>query len=275
MGLKNFKPKTPGQRGLVLTDKAELYKGKPEKKLVKGLGSSGGRNNHGHVTARRKGGGHKRKYRIIDFKRNKTEIIGTVERKEYDPNRSAFIALIKYSDGDLNYIICPQKIKIGDKVLSSDKAEIKVGNCLSLKNIPVGTIIHNLELKPGKGAQMLRSAGTFGQLASKDFEYAQIKLASGEIRAVRVECRATIGMVSNPDQKNIKLGKAGRNRWLGVRPSVRGVAMNPVDHPHGGGEGRTSGGRNPVSPWGLSAKGKRTRNNKRTNQYIVKSRHKK
>ena len=275
MSLKNFKPKTPGQRGLVLTDKSDLHKGKPEKKLVKGFSSSGGRNNHGHVTARRKGGGHKRKYRIIDFKRNKTEITATVERKEYDPNRSAFIALIKYSDGDLNYIICPQKIKIGDKVLASDKAEIKVGNCLSLKNIPVGTIIHNLELKPGKGAQMLRSAGTFGQLASKDLEYAQIKLASGEIRAVRVECRATIGMVSNPDQKNTKLGKAGRKRWLGVRPSVRGVAMNPVDHPHGGGEGRTSGGRNPVSPWGLSAKGKRTRNNKRTNQFIIKSRHKK
>ena len=275
MALKNYKPKTPGQRGLVLTEKSKLYKGKPEKKLVKGLSSSGGRNNHGHVTARRKGGGHKRKYRMVDFKRNKLNIPGVVERLEYDPNRSAFIALIKYNDGDLNYIICPQKISVGDTVLSSDTAEIKIGNCMSLKAIPVGTTIHNLEIKSGKGAQMLRSAGTFGQLASKDTEYAQIKLSSGEIRSVRVECKATIGMVSNPDQKNTKLGKAGRKRWLGVRPSVRGVAMNPVDHPHGGGEGRTSGGRNPVSPWGLSAKGKRTRNNKRTNQYIIKSRHKK
>jgi large subunit ribosomal protein L2 len=275
MALKKFKPKTPGQRGLVLTEKSELHKGRPEKKLVKGLSNSGGRNNHGHITARRKGGGHKRKYRMVDFKRNKENIPGIVERLEYDPNRSAFIALIKYNDGELNYIICPQKISVGDSVLSSETAEIKVGNCMSLKVIPVGTIIHNLEIKPGKGAQMLRSAGTFGQLASKDTEYAQIKLSSGEIRAVRIECKATIGMVSNPDQKNTKLGKAGRKRWLGVRPSVRGVAMNPVDHPHGGGEGRTSGGRNPVSPWGLSAKGKRTRNNKRTNQYIIKSRHKK
>ena len=275
MALKNFKPKTPGQRGLVLTEKSELYKGKPEKKLVKGLSNSGGRNNHGHITARRKGGGHKRKYRMVDFKRNKENIPGIVQRLEYDPNRSAFLALIKYKDDELNYIICPQKISVGDSILSSETAEINVGNCMSLKVIPVGTIIHNLEIKPGKGGQMLRSAGTFGQLASKDTEYAQIKLSSGEIRAVRVECKATIGMVSNPDQKNTKLGKAGRKRWLGVRPSVRGVAMNPVDHPHGGGEGRTSGGRNPVSPWGLSAKGKRTRNNKRTNQYIIKSRHKK
>ncbi len=275
MALKNFKPMTPGQRGLVLTSKSELYKGQPLKKLVEGLSSSGGRNNHGHITARRKGGGHKRKYRIIDFKRNKIEDQASIERIEYDPNRSSFIALIKYSDGEMNYIICPQKIKVGETVISSDKAEIKPGNCMSLKVIPVGTVIHNLELKPGKGGQMIRSAGTFGQLVSKDSEYAQIKLTSGEIRSVRVECRATIGMVSNPDQKNTKLGKAGRKRWLGFRPSVRGVAMNPVDHPHGGGEGRTSGGRNPVSPWGLSAKGKRTRNNKRTDKYIVKSRHKK
>ena len=274
MALKNFKPITPGQRGLVLTDKVDLYKGKPEKSLVFGLNSSGGRNNHGHVTARRKGGGHKRKYRVIDFKRNKLDVPGVVQRIEYDPNRSSFIALIKYKDDILNYIICPQKLSVGDTIIYSDTADIKPGNCMILKNIPVGTSIHNLELKPGKGAQMIRSAGTFGQLTSKDTEYAQIKLTSGEIRAVRVECKATIGMVSNPDQKNTKLGKAGRKRWLGTRPSVRGVAMNPVDHPHGGGEGRTSGGRNPVSPWGLSAKGKRTRNNKRTDKFILKSRHK-
>ena len=275
MALKNFKPMTPGQRGLVLTEKSELFKGKPIKSLVSGLPSSGGRNNHGHITARRKGGGHKRKYRIIDFKRRKIDVQGKVERIEYDPNRSAFIALIKYTDNDVSYIICPQKLSVGDTIVSAESADIKPGNCLSLKNIPVGTLIHNLELKPGKGGQMIRSAGTFGQLASKDSDYAQVKLSSGEIRAVRIECKATVGMVSNPDQKNIKLGKAGRKRWLGVRPSVRGVAMNPVDHPHGGGEGRTSGGRNPVSPWGLSAKGKRTRNNKRTDRFILKSRHKK
>tara|TARA_X000000950_G_scaffold289123_1_gene410011 strand:- start:46675 stop:47502 length:828 start_codon:yes stop_codon:yes gene_type:complete len=275
MVLKNFKPMTPGQRGLVLTEKSELFKGKPIKSLVSGLSSSGGRNNHGHITARRKGGGHKRKYRIVDFKRKKIDVQGKVERIEYDPNRSAFIALIKYTDNDVSYIICPQKLSVGDTIVSAESADIKPGNCLSLKNIPVGTLIHNLELKPGKGGQMIRSAGTFGQLASKDSDYAQVKLTSGEIRAVRIECKATVGMVSNPDQKNIKLGKAGRKRWLGVRPSVRGVAMNPVDHPHGGGEGRTSGGRNPVSPWGLSAKGKRTRNNKRTDRFILKSRHKK
>tara|TARA_E500000178_G_scaffold356574_1_gene435606 strand:- start:5157 stop:5984 length:828 start_codon:yes stop_codon:yes gene_type:complete len=275
MALKNFKPMTPGQRGLVLTEKSELFKGKPIKSLVSGLSSSGGRNNHGHITARRKGGGHKRKYRIVDFKRKKIDVQGKVERIEYDPNRSAFIALIKYTDNDVSYIICPQKLSVGDTIVSAESADIKPGNCLSLKNIPVGTLIHNLELKPGKGGQMIRSAGTFGQLASKDSDYAQVKLTSGEIRAVRIECKATVGMVSNPDQKNIKLGKAGRKRWLGVRPSVRGVAMNPVDHPHGGGEGRTSGGRNPVSPWGLSAKGKRTRNNKRTDRFILKSRHKK
>ncbi len=275
MALRNFKPTTPGQRGLVSTNKDELYKGKPIKKLVVGLSSSGGRNNHGHVTARRKGGGHKRKYRIIDFKRSKIDIEGKVERIEYDPNRTAFVALIKYSDDVLNYILCPQKLAVGDIIVSSDKADIKPGNCLKIRAIPVGTIIHNIELKPGKGGQIIRSAGTFGQLAGKDSEYGQIKLSSGEMRSVRVECKASIGMVSNPDQKNIKLGKAGRNRWLGVRPSVRGVAMNPVDHPHGGGEGRTSGGRNPVSPWGLSAKGKKTRNNKRTDKYIIKTRHKK
>jgi large subunit ribosomal protein L2 len=272
MALKTFKPITSAQRGLVLVDNSSLYKGKPLKKLTKGLNKSGGRNNYGHLTARRKGGGHKRKYRIIDFKRSIIDVPAVVERIEYDPNRSAHIALIKYKDGDHSYIICPQKLKKGDEVISSKKTELNVGNCLELRNMPTDTLIHNIELKPGKGAQLCRSAGTYGQLIGKDSEYAQIKLSSGEIRLVRVECRATIGMVSNPDKKNIKLGKAGRKRWLGIRPVVRGVAMNPVDHPHGGGEGRTSGGRNPVSRKGFSAKGKKTRNNKRTDKLILKRR---
>ena len=272
MALKTFKPITSAQRGLVLVDNSSLYKGKPLKKLTKGLNKSGGRNNYGHLTARRKGGGHKRKYRIIDFKRSIIDVPAIVERIEYDPNRSAHIALIKYKDGDHSYIICPQKLKKGDEVISSKKTELNVGNCLELRNMPTDTLIHNIELKPGKGAQLCRSAGTYGQLIGKDSEYAQIKLSSGEIRVVRAECRATIGMVSNPDKKNIKLGKAGRKRWLGIRPVVRGVAMNPVDHPHGGGEGRTSGGRNPVSRKGFSAKGKKTRNNKRTDKLILKRR---
>ena len=274
MALKTFKPITSAQRGLVLVDNSSLYKGKPLKKLTKGLNKSGGRNNYGHLTARRKGGGHKRKYRIIDFKRSVMDVPAVVERIEYDPNRSAHIALIKYKDGDHSYIICPQKLKKGDEVISSKKTELNVGNCLELRNMPTDTLIHNIELKPGKGAQLCRSAGTYGQLIGKDSEYAQIKLSSGEIRFVRAECRATIGMVSNPDKKNIKLGKAGRKRWLGIRPVVRGVAMNPVDHPHGGGEGRTSGGRNPVSRKGFSAKGKKTRNNKRTDKLILKRRKK-
>ena len=275
MSLKQYKPITSSQRGLVLVDKAELHKGKPFKKLTKGLTKSGGRNNFGHLTSRRKGGGHKRKYRIVDFKRSILDVTAKVERIEYDPNRTAFIALIKYDNDNFSYIICPQNLKVGDSVVSSDKTDIKVGNCLQLKYIPTDTIIHNIELKPGKGAQLSRSAGTYGQLIGKDSDYAQIKLSSGEIRVVRVECRATVGMVSNPDQKNIKLGKAGRKRWLGIRPVVRGVAMNPVDHPHGGGEGRTSGGRNPVSRKGISAKGKKTRNNKRTDKLILKDRRRK
>ena len=275
MSLKQYKPITSSQRGLVLVDKTGLYKGKPFKKLTKGLTKSGGRNNFGHLTSRRKGGGHKRKYRIIDFKRNTLDVSAKVERIEYDPNRTAHIALLKYDNDNFSYIICPQNLKVGDSVVSSDKADIKIGNCLKLKNMPTDTIIHNIELKPGKGAQLSRSAGTYGQLIGKDADYAQIKLSSGEIRIVRVECRATIGMVSNPDQKNIKLGKAGRKRWLGIRPVVRGVAMNPVDHPHGGGEGRTSGGRNPVSRKGISAKGKKTRNNKRTDKLILKDRRRK
>ena len=270
MALKQFKPNTAGQRGLVLTDNSHLHKGKPFKKLTKGLTKSGGRNNFGHLTSRRQGGGHKRKYRLVDFKRNLKDVFATVERIEYDPNRTANIALIKYENETFSYIISPQKLKIGDKIISSDKADIKVGNCMQLKNIPTDTLIHNVEMKPGKGGQLNRSAGTYSQLIGKDSEYAQIKLSSGEIRIVRIECRATIGMVSNPDNKNIKLGKAGRKRWMGVRPVVRGVAMNPVDHPHGGGEGRTSGGRNPVSRRGFSAKGKKTRNNKRTDKYIIR-----
>ncbi len=271
MALKQYKPNTAGQRGLVLTDKSELYKGGPFKKLTKGLTKSGGRNNFGHLTARRQGGGHKRKYRIIDFKRSLLDKFATVQRIEYDPNRTANIALIKYDDGDnFSYIIAPQNLKVGEKVVSSDKADIKIGNCMQLKNIPTDTLIHNIEMKPGKGGQLNRSAGTYSQLIGKDSEYAQIKLSSGEIRIVRIECRATIGMVSNPDNKNIKLGKAGRKRWMGIRPVVRGVAMNPVDHPHGGGEGRTSGGRNPVSRKGFSAKGKKTRKNKRTDKYILR-----
>jgi len=274
MALKKFKPVTSAQRGLVLVDKSELHKGKPLKKLTKGLTKSGGRNNYGHLTSRRKGGGHKRKYRIIDFKRNIKDVAASVERIEYDPNRSAHIALIKYKEGDYAYIICPQDLKKGDEIFSSAKTDINIGNCLELRNMPTDTIIHNIELKPGKGAQMCRSAGTYGQLIGKDSEYAQVKLSSGEIRLVRVECRATVGMVSNPDKKNIKLGKAGRKRWLGIKPVVRGVAMNPVDHPHGGGEGRTSGGRNPVSRKGISAKGNKTRNNKRTDKLILKRRKK-
>ncbi len=274
MGLKQFKPITSSQRGLVLIDKTELHKGKPLKKLTRGLTKTGGRNNYGHLTARRKGGGHKRKYRIIDFKRNQLDKPANVERIEYDPNRSAHIALIKYNDDEYSYIIAPQKLKIGDSIVSSDSAEIKPGNCMLLKNIPTDTIIHNIEIKPGKGAQLCRSAGTYGTLIGKDSEYAQVRLSSGEIRMIRVNSKATIGMVSNPDKKNIKLAKAGRKRWLGIKPVVRGVAMNPVDHPHGGGEGRTSGGRNPVSRKGISAKGKKTRNNKRTDRFILKRRKK-
>lgn len=273
MALKQYKPTTPGRRGLVLVDRSGLYKGKPEKSLTEGLRKKGGRNNTGRVTARRIGGGHKRRYRVIDFKRNKLDVTGTVERIEYDPNRTAFIALVKYDDGDLAYIIAPQRLAAGDKVISSVKADIKPGNALPLANIPVGTIVHNVELKPGKGGQIARSAGAYVQLVGKDQGYAQLRLMSGEVRMVRAECMATVGAVSNQDNQNIKLGKAGRKRWMGKRPSVRGVAMNPVDHPHGGGEGRTSGGRHPVTPWGKPTKGKRTRSNKKTDGLIMRRRH--
>jgi len=273
MALKQYKPSSPGQRGLVLVDKSALWNGKPVKKLTEGLSKSGGRNNHGRITARRRGGGHKRTYRIIDFKRTKQDIPAIVERLEYDPNRTAFIALIKYEDGEQAYIIAPQRLAEGDTVISADRADVKPGNAMPMKNIPVGTIIHNVELKPGKGAQIARSAGTYVQLVGRDGGFAIVRLSSGEQRLIRGECMASIGAVSNPDQSNITLAKAGRNRWLGKRPSVRGVAMNPVDHPHGGGEGRTSGGRHPVTPWGKPTKGKRTRNNKSTDKYIVRSRH--
>jgi len=272
MALKSFKPVTPSTRQLVQVDRSELWKGAPVKALTEGKRKSGGRNNSGRITSWRKSGGHKQRYRVIDFKRRKFDVAATVERLEYDPNRTAFIALIKYSDGEQAYILAPQRLKVGDQVVSGAKSDIKPGNALLLKNIPVGTIVHNVELKPGKGGQLARSAGTYVQLVGRDAGFALLRLASGETRMVSSECMATIGAVSNPDQQNISIGKAGRNRWLGVKPSVRGVAMNPIDHPHGGGEGRTSGGRHPVTPWGKGTKGTKTRNNKRTDQFIVRRR---
>ncbi len=273
MALKTFKPITPGLRQLIIVDRSELYKGKPEKSLTVGLTKTGGRDNFGHVTSRKIGGGHKRKYRVIDFKRNKFDCEATVERIEYDPNRTSFIALINYEDGEKAYILAPQRLKAGDKVISSEKADIKPGNAMPLKGMPVGTIVHNVELKAGKGGQLVRSAGCYAQLVGKDAGYAQLKLSSGELRVVREECLATVGAVSNPDNQNKSLGKAGRNRWLGNRPVSRGVAMNPVDHPHGGGEGRTSGGRHPVTPWGKPTKGAKTRTNKKTDKFIMRTRH--
>jgi large subunit ribosomal protein L2 len=275
MALKTFRPTTPSQRELVQTDRSSLHKGGPVKALTKGLSKSGGRNNSGRVTARRRGGGHKRSYRIIDFKRKKFDMPATVERLEYDPNRSAHIALVKYEDGEQAYILAPQRVGPGDTVVAGEKVDVQPGNAMPMRNIPVGTVIHNIEMKVGKGGQIARSAGTYAQLVGKDSGYALLKLGSGEQRMIRAECMATIGAVSNPDQKNINLGKAGRNRWLGKRPSVRGVAMNPVDHPHGGGEGRTSGGRHPATPWGKPTKGKRTRSNKKTDRLIMRRRHKK
>jgi len=273
MALKTYNPTTPGQRGLILVDRSALHKGKPVKTLTEGLTKSGGRNNAGRITARRRGGGHKRSYRIIDFKRRKWDIAATVERLEYDPNRTAFIALIKYEDGELAYIIAPQRLGVGDKVIAGEKVDVKPGCAMPLRSVPIGSIIHNIEMKPGKGGQIARSAGAFAQIVGRDQTYAIIRLGSGEQRLIHGDCMATIGAVSNPDQSNIKLAKAGRNRWMGKRPSVRGVAMNPVDHPHGGGEGKTSGGRHPVTPWGKSTKGKRTRSNKSSDKYILRSRH--
>jgi large subunit ribosomal protein L2 len=276
MALKKFKPNTPSTRQLVIVDRSGLHKGQPVKTLTQGLTKKAGRNNDGRITARRRGGGHKRLYRIVDFKRQKFDVPAIVERIEYDPNRTAFIALIKYEDGELNYIVAPQRLAAGDQVISTEgRADIKPGNAMPMSNIPIGTIVHNVEMKPGKGAQIARSAGNYVQLVGRDGGYAQLKLNSGELRMVRAECMATIGAVSNPDQSNIKLGKAGRKRWLGKRPAVRGVAMNPVDHPHGGGEGRTSGGRHPVTPWGKPTKGKRTRRPKKaSDKLIIRRRHK-
>ena len=273
MALKTFKPTSPGQRGLVLIDRAGLHKGRPEKTLTEGLTKSGGRNNRGRITSRRMGGGAKRLYRRIDFKRRKWDTPATVERLEYDPNRTAFIALIRYEDGEKAYILAPQRLAEGDTVIAGAKVDVKPGNAMPLSGMPVGAIIHNVELKEGKGGQIARSAGAYAQFVGRDGGYAQLRLSSGELRMVRQECMATIGAVSNPDHSNQNFGKAGRIRHKGKRPSVRGVVMNPIDHPHGGGEGRTSGGRHPVTPWGKPTKGRRTRSNKATDKLILRSRH--
>ena len=273
MALKSYNPVTPSLRGTVLVARSDLHKGKPVKELTHGMHSTGGRNNQGRITSRFMGGGHKRRYRTIDFKRKKLDMVATVERLEYDPYRTAFIALVRYEDGELSYILAPQRIKAGDKVVAAEYADIKPGNAMPLKNMPVGTIVHNVELKLGAGGQLARSAGCYVQLIGKDSGYAQLRLSSGEVRMVRAECMATVGAVSNPDNQNINYGKAGRMRWLGWRPHNRGVSMNAVDHPLGGGEGKTSGGRHPVTPWGKPTKGKRTRTNKRTKGLIIRSRH--
>ena len=275
MALKQFRPTSPGRRQLVIVDRSELHKGKPVKALTEGLTKSGGRNNAGRVTAFRHGGGHKRTYRKVDFKRRKWGVEAKVERLEYDPNRTAFIALIKYADGELAYIIAPQRLKAGDTVVAGEKVDVKPGNAMPLKSVPVGTIIHNIELKPLKGAQMARSAGAYAQVVGRDAGYAQVRMASGEVRMVPDVCMATIGAVSNPDNMNEVWGKAGRTKWLGRKPSVRGVAMNPVDHPHGGGEGKTSGGRHPVTPWGKKTRGPKTRKTKPSDRLIIRRRHSK
>jgi large subunit ribosomal protein L2 len=272
MALKSYKPITPSLRQLVIVDRTGLWKGKPVKALTRGKTNTGGRNNHGHITSNHMGGGHKRRLRLIDFKRRKFGMAATVERLEYDPNRSAFIALIKYTDGELAYILAPQRVKAGDEVVSGERVDIKPGNAMPLANMPVGTIVHNVELKKGRGGQLARSAGTYAQLVGRDQDYVIVRLNSGEQRLVHGRCTATIGAVSNPDHMNISIGKAGRQRWLGRRPHNRGVSMNPIDHPHGGGEGRTSGGRHPVTPWGKPTKGKKTRQNKATDRLIVRRR---
>jgi len=272
MALKTFRPTTPSTRQLVLVDRSHLHKGRPVKGLTEHQHSSGGRNSDGRITSRWRGGGHKKLYRVIDFKRRKFDVEGTVERLEYDPNRSAFIALIRYPDGLLNYILAPQRLNVGDKVIASAKADVKPGNAMPLSAMPVGTIVHNVEFKAGGGGKIARSAGTYVQFVGRDQGYAILRLNSGETRKVRLECMATVGAVSNPDHMNVVIGKAGRNVWKGWRPSVRGTAMNPIDHPHGGGEGRTKGGRHPVTPWGKGTKGNKTRTNKRTSKLIVTSR---
>jgi large subunit ribosomal protein L2 len=273
MALKSFKPITPSLRQLVIVDRSELFKGKPVKMLTEGKSSSGGRNNNGRITVRFRGGGHKQTYRIIDFKRRGHDNeVASVERIEYDPNRTAFIALIKYPDGKLSYIIAPQRLAVGDSVVSGDAVDIKPGNAMPIGNIPVGTLVHNVEMKIGKGGALARSAGNYAQIVGRDQGYVIIRLNSGEQRLVHGGCYATVGAVSNPDHMNTNLGKAGRQRWLGRRPHNRGVTMNPIDHPHGGGEGRTSGGRHPVTPWGKPTKGKKTRSNKKTDRLIMRRR---
>lgn len=274
MPMKNFNPVTASLRGTVLVSRVGLWKGGPVKALAAGKSASGGRNNHGHITSRFRGGGHKRLYRVVDFKRRRFDAEATVERLEYDPNRTAFIALVRYADGSLAYILAPQRLAVGDKVVSGTRADIKPGNAMPLAAMPVGTIVHNIEMKPGAGGKIARAGGTYAQLVGKDAGYAQLKLGSGELRVVRTECMASVGAVSNPDNANQHFGKAGRSRWLGRRPHNRGVAMNPVDHPLGGGEGRSSGGRHPVTPWGKPTKGYKTRRNKRTDRLIIRSRKK-
>jgi large subunit ribosomal protein L2 len=274
MALKTYNPTSEGRRQLVTTDRSELWKGKPVKSLTEGLSKSGGRNNTGRITTFHRGGGHKRTYRIVDFKRVKFDVVGTVERLEYDPNRTAWIALISYEDGEQAYIVAPQRLSAGDKVISSmNTVDVKPGNAMPLERMPVGTIVHNIELKPRKGGQVARSAGAYAQYVGRDQGWAILRLNSGEQRRVHGSCLATVGAVSNQDHSNTSLGKAGRSRWLGRKPVNRGVTMNPIDHPHGGGEGRTSGGRHPVTPWGKPTKGKKTRSNKATDKFIVRSRH--
>ena len=273
MALKHFNPTSPARRGLILVDKSSLHKGGPIKALTEGKRKTGGRNNKGLVTSRGIAGGHKQRYRIVDFKRRKWDVEGTVERLEYDPNRTAFIALVKYPDEELAYIIAPQRLAVGDKVIAGKKTDVKPGNAMELGQMPVGTIVHNVEMKPGKGGQIARSAGTYVQIVGRDKGMVMVRLNSGEQRYIHANCMATVGAVSNPDNQNQNLGKAGRSRWMGKRPLTRGVAKNPVDHPHGGGEGRTSGGRHPVTPWGKPTKGARTRHNKSTDKMIIRSRH--
>src|SRR5579871_6744960 len=273
MALKTYNPVTAGQRQLVLVDRSGLYTGKPVKALTEGKNSTGGRNNSGSITSRYRGGGHKKAYRRIDFKRRRFGAPAKVERLEYDPNRTGFIALIKYEDGELNYILAPQRLSVGDTVVSGEYVDVKPGNAMPVANIPVGTIVHNIELKMGKGGQIARSAGTYAQIVGRDQDYVIMRLNSAEQRLVHGRCMATVGAVSNPDNMNISIGKAGRKRWMGRMPHNRGVAMNPIDHPLGGGEGRTSGGRHPVTPWGFPTKGKKTRTNKRTTKFIISSRH--
>jgi large subunit ribosomal protein L2 len=275
MAIAKSKPTSPGQRHVVRVKSEGLHKGGPLRALVDKKSKSGGRNHAGRITTRHKGGGHKQRYRIIDFKRNKDGVVGTVERIEYDPNRTANIALVKYEDGEYRYIIAPKGVKAGDTVESGNEAPIAVGNCMTLRNMPIGSVVHCVEMKIGKGAQIARSAGTSAQMIARDGDYATLRLRSGEMRKIHCDCRATLGEVSNTEHNLKKLGKAGAQRWRGVRPTVRGVAMNPVDHPHGGGEGRTSGGRHPVSPWGVPTKGKKTRSNKRTDKFIVRDRRRK